>query len=123
VSNPVNKSFPCTSCALCCRSVGKWISTARGLVEKGNEEALVKEVAEFPYAINEDGSCSKLGQDNRCTVYDHRPDICSIEKTWEKHHKKQLPLAEYYERAAGSCNKMIKEAGLDEKFLVVITES
>jgi Fe-S-cluster containining protein len=85
------------------------------------EEAteLLREVALFPYKWDATGRCEKLNENNRCVVYDKRPAICSISSNWKKHHS-EIPLLEYYKRAAAACNAMIEAAGLDETFKVHI---
>jgi Fe-S-cluster containining protein len=46
--------FKCSQCGVCCKQAGKI-----GLPTK------------------EDGSCKFLSDDNQCTIYDTRPDICN----------------------------------------------
>jgi Fe-S-cluster containining protein len=47
--------------------------------------ALPASVAEafrqFPYEIK-NGTCTKLGVDGRCTVYEERPVICNYTASW-----------------------------------------
>lgn len=113
-------SFPCTGCGMCCNKAGVWVKQAKKLVASGDTAygGAVKEVAEFPHACSPEGRCSKLDENNQCSIYDTRPLICSIERTWEKYHKDEMTLEEYYRRAATNCNIMITEAGMDKKFLV-----
>ena len=116
-------NFPCTGCGMCCKNAGSWVAMARTVAESpGYTPApLIEEVAGFPYAFDEHGACEKLGADNKCTVYDHRPDICSIEITWQKHHASKDPaptLQEYYTRAIAVCNSMMKAGGVSEEFYI-----
>ena len=111
-------SFPCTGCGLCCKTVGQWVTQARELVSRGLiDTGPIIEAAEFPYTFNDDGSCEML-ENNKCKVYDNRPNVCSIEKTWQRHHSTDITLEEYYRKAASSCNNLITQAGIDKKFLV-----
>jgi hypothetical protein len=118
--------FPCTACGLCCRSVGTAVDAARHLLtnlsppmeqEYPIEVAEVREVAAFPYSFDKDGACEKLGADNRCTVYDARPDICNIEKTHALFYA-HIPIRKHYKNTAQICNLAITKAGLDKKFLI-----
>jgi Fe-S-cluster containining protein len=52
-------SFPCDQCGLCCKAASKI-----GLPTK------------------EDGSCIYL-EDNKCSIYNTRPDICNIDTLFE----------------------------------------
>lgn len=56
--------FPCTKCGCCCKRIGHVIKIAKG---------------SFPYKADENGACEML-ENNKCKVYDHRPDLCNIDK-------------------------------------------
>ncbi|MRJ03065.1 MAG: YkgJ family cysteine cluster protein [Epsilonproteobacteria bacterium] len=57
--------FPCTRCGLCCRQAGT-----------------VKELSELDRG---DGICRYLNlEENICTIYGERPEICTIGKSYEK---------------------------------------
>ena len=99
--------FPCTSCGLCCKNVASMYSQPmtpliQFLVDK------------FPYKVLEDGSCEML-KDNQCSVYKDRPLICNVRLGGKL---LGIERAIWYEYIAKGCNKMIKEAGLDSKYLV-----
>lgn len=83
------------------------------------EVAEIKEVAVFPFRYDEKGRCENLGEDNRCQVYDSRPDVCSVEKMHAL-YSSHIPLLKYYRDTAKICNRRIAEAGLDDKFRVVL---
>lgn len=106
--------FPCNGCGLCCRKAGSAVKTARIIQKAIPDDDFINEVSAFPFDILEDGTCSKLGADNKCMVYENRPDICIISKTHEKHHKGKITLEEYYGRTADTCNEFMQEAGMDE---------
>jgi Fe-S-cluster containining protein len=88
-------NFPCTKCGACCQRAG-----AAGLMPS-----------------KADGSCLYLNTDNTCSVYDKRPDFCSIDKMYKK---RQLIMSkkDYYKLTAKICNKFIEEDGLDDKFKI-----
>ncbi len=98
--------FQCSSCSECCRRIGKL-----------TKEQRVK--LDFPYEPKADGSCEKLTDDGKCSVYDNRPSICSVERTFEKFHApKGRTKKDVYLQENKICNSMIKQAKLDEKYLI-----
>ena len=99
--------FSCTGCGACCRRVGKILPE---LKDKG---------IPFPYEAKEDGSCEMLGEDNKCKVYDNRPDICIVEKQYKKVWKpKGVSRKEAFLQEAKICNIFVEEDGLDDKYKV-----
>jgi Fe-S-cluster containining protein len=66
--------FECTSCGLCCKQVGAILTSPVPFMW------MKQAVKDFPYKPREDGSCEKLGKDNRCSVYADRPLLCNIER-------------------------------------------
>ena len=91
-------SFNCTSCGACCRRI--WA------------------VDNFPHPIREDGSCSMLTEDNKCSIYDKRPPVCRVSDMYEKHKKEYgVSRKEYYQINNLLCNEFIEEDGLDKKYL------
>lgn len=103
-------SFGCTSCGACCKRVDSVIEFY-GEKEPGS-------IYHFPYA-HKDGVCEKLGEDNRCTVYDNRPIICSIDAMMElAFMDDEAGKKEYYSQCADACNYMQEEDGIDKIFRV-----
>ena len=88
--------FNCTACGICCKSIGPAILRAKQLVEAGNADEKTAEIASFPFAYDSNGTCEKLLPDNTCSVYDSRPDICSVEKTWAKYHQEYFSIERYF---------------------------
>lgn len=80
-------SFHCDKCGLCCRML-----------------ANVPQLAAYDRG---DGVCRFLGQDNLCTIYDKRPDICNVAKMYSL-FSAQLGRDEYYKLMTQSCMR-IKE--------------
>lgn len=65
--------FPCDSCGLCCKLVGKVIAN------KHVADPKIKRIIDaFPYKTTNTGACEKLNDDNTCAVYDSRPVLCDV---------------------------------------------
>ena len=79
---------------MCCRMVGKSVALAKMLVKRGSEDPATIELANFPYEADESGACIKL-VDNRCSVYETRPDICNVKKIWQKYFSGKIKLREF----------------------------
>lgn len=99
--------------------MGAAVTNAKALIAQGNTKADVMEVAGFPFSFDSKGACEHLKEDNSCGVYDQRPDICRVEKVWEKHHP-DLSREQYYRSAAMVCNSMMVQAGVDDRYLIPI---
>tara|TARA_R100001594_G_scaffold35650_3_gene65140 strand:+ start:151 stop:477 length:327 start_codon:yes stop_codon:yes gene_type:complete len=99
--------FPCTSCGLCCKNISSMYS-------QDHSPIMQFLVDKFPYKTLEDGSCEML-KDNQCSVYEDRPLICNV-----RLGGKLLGIDQdiWYAYLADGCNELIKDAGLDEKYLV-----
>jgi hypothetical protein len=67
-----------------------------------------KATREFPYKARADGVCEKLGEDNRCTVYDNRPLLCNIDRMASE---PSLPMSkiEWYSMNYQGCNTLQME--------------
>lgn len=97
--------FNCSGCQECCKRIGYNLPKLR---EFG-----------FPYSVNEKGWCEKLTYDGKCSVYSKRPDICNVDKTFYLIHSKSgKTKKEVFLNEAKICNSFIREAGLDEKYLI-----
>lgn len=75
--------FECTKCGLCCRNIDK-----------------VKELAEFHTG---DGICIHLNSDNLCDIYATRPDICNVEKMYEKKYRLLMSKEDYEKMNMEGC--------------------
>ncbi|GGZ88868.1 hypothetical protein GCM10007161_20470 [Ignatzschineria indica] len=58
--------FPCTSCGACCRYLH--LATELQHLDRG------------------DGVCKHLTKENRCEIYETRPEICNIEYQYHKNY-------------------------------------
>ena len=77
--------FNCTKCGSCCRLVP--------------DEAL--EVFGLPRA--ERGGCGHLRADNSCAIYENRPSICDVRKTWSDVYSGRLTWEEYKVLSEAAC--------------------
>ena len=98
--------FACSSCGACCKRIG-------AVKEKFKE-------LNFPYQVNEEGVCEMLGEDNKCKVYESRPDVCRTDKVYENFFEEQMTKLEYYKENAKGCNEFMQEDGMDKMFFVDI---
>jgi Fe-S-cluster containining protein len=128
-----NKSiapFPCTSCGLCCQRVGGAVDAAKRalamlegipadhpLAPPIEQVEELKEMAAFPFATSTEGRCEKLTEDNRCSVYEDRPMICSVEKVRARWYA-NISIEEHYRQVAATCNEWIEESDLPYEYLV-----
>lgn len=89
--------YPCIKCGLCCRKISEVVESLG---------------VEFPYKWDETGRCEMLGVDNLCMTYDSRPMLCNVD---------ELMLAlgderkEFYNVNIASCNKLLQDAGREER--------
>lgn len=101
--------FPCTGCGECCRRL-------QSLLEANHEHPILKELVErFPFKTTESGACEMLMEDGSCGCYDQRPILCNV-----KLGAVVLGVDEdeWFRFNAAACNKLIVNAGLDEKYFV-----
>lgn len=111
--------FKCSGCGLCCANLGKVIDAVKGRI---NPTEMDKMFIDFPYPINEDGSCSQQKDSGECSVYDDRPDVCNVEKMYETQYKPYMTKEQHYKEGNKICNQMIEEAGLPDKYLIKIDQ-
>ena len=101
--------FPCTGCSECCKRV-------QSVLETEFDHLVMNElIRRFPYKTRMDGSCEMLTVEGRCSVYESRPLLCNV-KLGGKLLK--LDEMEWYRMNQLGCNSMIRDAGLNESFLV-----
>lgn len=69
----------------------------------------------------EDGACVHLTSENTCKIYADRPELCNIEKMYER-RKEQLQMSktDYFKMNNVVCNQLIVEAGLGKEYLIDI---
>jgi len=93
----VSLTFFCTQCGACCHRAYRIGMPLR------------KDVS----------TCIYLGSDNRCTIYDRRPDVCTVDHQLTK---KDMTRLELYRAISEKCNDMSRADGLDEKYLIDVDE-
>lgn len=49
------------------------------------------------------GTCRYL-ENNRCLIYENRPEICRIDKMYAKYYSDKLTLKEFYDLNVKACN-------------------
>ena len=64
-------------------------------------------------------SCPYLSEDNRCTIYDARPDICNVEKQWQIKGGDKLS---YLIENTLACHRLIDLMGLSEDYKIDILD-
>lgn len=112
--------FQCSGCGICCQKIGKAIDKAKAIQRSGAAlTAVQQQLADFPHPILPDGSCSKLNALRECRVYDNRPAVCSVAKTYGIIGKPAgISEQQYFELNGRMCNAWQNEAGMHEKFRV-----
>lgn len=98
----MEEKFNCTGCGACCRLIGHIVFSARYRVEMGERDGVLLEAANFPYDVKGDGSCSMLDEENKCRVYEDRPDICKVSRMYEKYNTHKT-RSEYYAENEEAC--------------------
>ena len=104
-------SFGCVSCGLCCTRI-RHAQQNLDKMPPFEAEAMKK----FPYATKEDGSCAKLGEDGKCTVYETRPLVCDMNRMYNKFYRPRgLSKTEWQNMNAAACNSMLEQANRTER--------
>lgn len=88
-------SFPCSGCGLCCTHINI-------IGEKYGKSV-------FPYGWDQTGRCEKLTEDNRCSVYNERPLVCSVDGMYDAVFNQDMTRDEFYKLNADICNKWMDE--------------
>lgn len=79
-------SFSCDKCGLCCRNISKIPGLAA--FDSGN------------------GTCIYLTDENLCSIYASRPEICQVDLMYEKYFKSTMSVEEWYELNSEGCKKL-----------------
>ncbi len=101
--------FPCISCGLCCSNIGADVRSAKESVSTHPINIMLKE---FPHSFDESGRCEMLGEDNKCSVYDDRPEICNISAIATK---LKINREDFFRHNAMSCNELLEANGKEER--------
>lgn len=81
-------SFECDKCGACCRC-------AEG-------------ISKSPNLDRGDGVCRYLNNDNTCSIYEERPDICRVDDMYEQYFSDVYSREEYY-KITHECCKLLKQ--------------
>ena len=97
-----NIEFICTSCGACCKLAGQ-----TGLVPS-----------------KKDGSCVYLNKENKCDIYEDRPEFCNVKRMYEKRIKNGLKMTykDYCKMSNLICNEMIDKLKINKKYKIDIKE-
>ena len=90
-------AFPCSQCGLCCRHPN---------------------LSKLGLEVDDTGACIHLGPDNRCRIYETRPDVCRVDRMARRQNR--LSMQEYYLQNSLVCNELMLEAGAPAHLLIDI---
>lgn len=51
-------------------------------------------------------NCKHLTSDNKCSIYDTRPDICNVDKGYEMYFRHTMSKKEWYALNYQACNDL-----------------
>ena len=95
--------FPCTGCGVCCQNISN--------------------IAELKHFDLGGGVCQHLNiHTNNCEIYEHRPDICKVDRMFETKYFKQFSKEEFYIVNAESCNSLQEKFKINTKYKMKIGE-
>jgi len=80
--------FDCKQCGNCCRNANK---------------IPLEQLEFFGLKLNKKGVCVNFKR-NKCTIYNERPDICNIEKVYQKYFS-YMNKEDFIKLNYKSCNK------------------
>lgn len=81
-------SFECDKCGACCRCAAA--------------------ISKFPDLDRGDGVCRYLNNDNTCSIYEERPEICRVDDMYERFFAETYTREEYY-NITHECCKLLKQ--------------
>jgi uncharacterized protein len=89
-------AFPCSRCGACCRSVR--LSELKAPLDRG------------------DGVCRHLDEiQNTCTIYESRPDICNIQRSYEKHYIPSVSWPDFVALNQLACEELLNQVLVGSK--------
>lgn len=84
-----NFNFPCDACGKCCKNLH--LSAELDELNRG------------------DGVCKYLNEsDNKCTIYEDRPDICRVDVQYQKHFSTKYTWGQFVQINVAVCNELKK---------------
>ena len=91
--------FLCSSCGACCMIAGK----TGYLPDRG------------------DGACSFLDEENKCSIYEDRPDVCRVD-VMHKINNPELSKKEYFIKSTKACHKIIDLLKINIKYKIPLKD-
>jgi len=86
----MSEAFPCNNCGACCKSIR--LSTQTDWLDRG------------------DGVCRYFDdQQNTCTIYENRPEICNVRVMYEKHYQSQFNWSEFVLVNQKACEALLEQ--------------
>lgn len=83
--------FKCDRCGICCQHIDS-----------------IPKLKDFDSG---NGRCIYLLESNLCDIYGDRPDICNVEKMYEKYFKDSISEEEYICQNMAGCNELKSKYG------------
>ena len=80
--------FPCDKCGLCCKMLH-----------------LLDEMKEYDRG---DGVCRYLTDDNLCSIYDNRPELCNTKLYYLMHERNNMSWKEFVKKTRNGCKEIQK---------------
>lgn len=102
----VNIDFKCNGCGACCKFIGYIVKRVKDHHARGVDLPFPFSMYnDFPYDTLENGTCSKLDETNRCTVYKERPAVCNVHTMYNVHYN-YMGKEEYLKNSAIACQTL-----------------
>jgi hypothetical protein len=85
----MTQQFECNQCGACCKSI------------RLSEETI--------YLDRGDGVCRYFDDNqNTCTIYENRPDICNVRVMYEQRYQHQMNWSEFTKQNKLACDALLK---------------
>lgn len=78
-------SYPCRQCGMCCRHVD--FIKGMEIYDRG------------------DGVCKNLGSNNKCGIYEHRPNLCNGKYVYERFYS-DITVADFHRMIETYCKQI-----------------
>jgi Fe-S-cluster containining protein len=86
----MSEAFPCNNCGACCKSIR--LSPLTDWLDRG------------------DGVCKHFDENqNTCTIYENRPEICNVRTMYEKHYKTEFDWSNFVAVNQKSCVELLNQ--------------
>ncbi len=87
--------FNCKCCGECCKHIG-----------------CIEEMKEYDRG---DGVCKYLKNDNKCSIYNNRPNLCNGKYVYEKYYS-HLTVEEFHNMIRSLCNEIREKSHLERLY-------